>query len=139
MFPQTLMVAGASEPNGPGCQEQEMRHHSTSTTSQLCFHWTDASVPTLQHQVETLGPKSGERAITGTGADLRKLSMEDSKRQLMSMGMSEEEVARALFVLTFCLWHHCCHLLLLVMHSRAGTVGRSVFASALDWRRCYRC
>lgn len=58
------------------------------------MHWTDASVPTLQHQVETLGPKSGERAITGTGADLRKLSMEDSKRQLMSMGMSEEEVAR---------------------------------------------
>ena len=51
--------------------------------------------------METLGPKSGERAITGTGADLRKLSMEDSKRQLMSMGMSEEEVAREL-ALPFC-------------------------------------
>lgn len=54
-----------------------------------------SSHSTSQHQVEHLGPKAGERAITGTGADLRRLSMEDSKRQLMAMGMSEEEVARA--------------------------------------------
>ena len=78
------------------------------------LYMTDSSVPTLQHQVETLGPKSGERAITGTGADLRKLSMEDSKRQLMSMGMSEEEVARALFVSTFLLWQRWCCLWLSV-------------------------
>lgn len=49
----------------------------------------------LQHAPEAVGKKASERAITGTDADLRRLSMEDSKRQLMAMGMEESEVKSA--------------------------------------------
>lgn len=56
---------------------------------------SDVAACLLQHAPEAVGKKASERAITGTDADLRRLSMEDSKRQLMAMGMEESEVKSA--------------------------------------------
>eukprot|EP01119_Soliformovum_irregulare_P015805 TRINITY_DN4508_c0_g1_i1.p1 TRINITY_DN4508_c0_g1~~TRINITY_DN4508_c0_g1_i1.p1 ORF type:complete len:1471 (+),score=537.36 TRINITY_DN4508_c0_g1_i1:58-4470(+) len=48
----------------------------------------------INKEKETIGPKSAGKFITGTDADLRKLSLEAAKQILLSFGVPEDEIQR---------------------------------------------